>query len=319
MPNTFTKGSIRHKLNVIIFGTDTTAGKAFDIILIIAILSSLLVLILETVPSIYVRFPKSLKMIEYSFTALFTIEYLLRLYCSSKPRVYAKSFYGVIDLLAILPTYLSLLLPGTSAIGVIRGLRVLRIFRVLKLVRYLDDSNMLLKSLLFAKRKILIFFATVAILVTILASLIFVVEGPTNGFTSIPTSIYWAIVTITTVGYGDLIPQTPLGQFIASITMLLGYSIIAVPTGIITAELNNEMKVQRQKVTCPSPECGETGHEKDSDYCRRCGTPLAHEDSFSGKALPKVDSPETQAPFQRTKGTTDQANTKTTDTDKNAN
>ena len=231
---------------------------------------------LESIPSVSAQWAKELRYIEYTFTALFTIEYLLRLYCSPKPAAYAKSFYGVVDLLAILPTYLALFFPGASFMGVIRLLRVMRIFRILKLVRYLQDSNILLRSLLMAKRKILIFFSTVAILVTIFGALIFVIEGPENGFTSIPKSIYWAIVTITTVGYGDLVPQTNLGKGLASLTMLLGYSILAVPTGIITAELSQEMRSHKALVKCPN--CSQSGHDSDAMYCKHCGSELADPD-----------------------------------------
>ena len=268
--------SLKHHLYIIIFGTHTKAGRAFDIALIIAILSSLLVLVLESIPAVASQWRTELRYLEYTFTALFTIEYLLRLYCSPKPVAYAKSFYGVVDLLAILPTYLAFFFPSASFMGVIRLLRVMRIFRVLKLVRYLQDSNILLRSLLMARRKIFIFFSTVAILVTIFGALIFVIEGPKNGFTSIPKSIYWAIVTITTVGYGDLVPQTNLGKAVASITMLLGYSILAVPTGIITAELNQEMRTHKSLVKCPN--CSKSGHESDAMYCKHCGSELADPD-----------------------------------------
>lgn len=268
--------SLKHHLYIIIFGTHTKAGRAFDIALIIAILSSLLVLVLESIPAVASQWRTELRYLEYTFTALFTIEYLLRLYCSPKPVAYAKSFYGVVDLLAILPTYLAFFFPSASFMGVIRLLRVMRIFRVLKLVRYLQDSNILLRSLLMARRKIFIFFSTVAILVTIFGALIFVIEGPKNGFTSIPTSIYWAIVTITTVGYGDLVPQTNLGKAVASITMLLGYSILAVPTGIITAELNQEMRTHKSLVKCPN--CSKSGHESDAMHCKHCGSELADPD-----------------------------------------
>lgn len=265
--------SLKHYLYVTIFGTHTRAGRLFDILLIIAILSSLLVLTLESVPSIASEWGRQLRALEYTFTCLFTLEYLLRLYCSPKPSAYAKSFYGVVDLLAILPTYLAFLFPAASSMSVIRLLRVMRIFRILKLVRYLQDSNILLRSLLMARRKIFIFFSTVAILVTIFGSLIFIIEGPENGFTSIPKSIYWAIVTITTVGYGDLVPQTHLGKAIASITMLLGYSILAVPTGIITAELSQEMRTHKTLVKCPN--CSKSGHESDAIHCKYCGGELA--------------------------------------------
>ena len=269
--------SIKHHFYVIIFGTHTRAGRAFDIALIIAIITSLLVLILESLPSVMTEWSRELRYIEYTFTAIFTVEYLLRLYCSPKPKSYATSFYGVVDLLAILPTYLAIFFPGASFMGVVRLLRVMRIFRILKLVRYLQDSNILLRSLLMARRKILIFFSTVGILVTIFGALIFVIEGPHNGFTSIPKSIYWAIVTITTVGYGDMVPQTHLGKAIASLTMLLGYSILAVPTGIITAELSNEMNAHKQLVKCPN--CNRSGHDSDAMHCKHCGSELADPDN----------------------------------------
>lgn len=267
---------LKHHLYVIIFGTHTPAGRAFDISLIIAIVVSLIVLILESIPSVMTEWSQQLRYIEYSFTALFTLEYLLRLYCSPKPKSYATSFYGVVDLLAILPTYLAIIFPGASFMGVVRLLRVMRIFRILKLVRYLQDSNILLRSLLMARRKILIFFSTVGILVTIFGSLIFDIEGPENGFTSIPQSIYWAIVTITTVGYGDITPQTAFGKAIASLTMLLGYSILAVPTGIITAELSNEMNSHKELVKCPN--CNRAGHDSDAMYCKHCASELADPD-----------------------------------------
>ncbi|CAK1692913.1 voltage-gated potassium channel [Vibrio crassostreae] len=267
---------LKHHLYVIIFGTHTPAGRAFDISLIVAILASLLVLILESIPNVMSEWSQQLRYIEYTFTALFTLEYLLRLYCSPKPKSYATSFYGVVDLLAILPTYLAIIFPGASFMGVVRLLRVMRIFRILKLVRYLQDSNILLRSLLMARRKILIFFSTVGILVVIFGALIFVIEGPENGFTSIPHSIYWAIVTITTVGYGDMVPQTALGKAIASLTMLLGYSILAVPTGIITAELSNEMNSHKELVKCPN--CNRAGHDSDAMYCKHCASELADPD-----------------------------------------
>lgn len=269
--------TLKHKTYVIIFGTHTAVGKAFDISLIIAIFASLLVLLLDSVASISSRWTDTFRLIEYGFTGLFTIEYVVRLWCSPKPTAYAKSFYGVIDLLAIMPTYLAIFFPSASFMGVIRLVRVLRIFRILKLVRYLQDSNILLRTLLMSRRKIFIFFSAVAILVTIFGSLLYVVEGPVHGFTSIPQSIYWAIVTITTVGYGDLVPQTGLGKAIAALTMLLGYSILAVPTGIITAELNQEMNSHKSLVKCPN--CMKNGHEPDSMFCKHCGSELADPDN----------------------------------------
>lgn len=272
MPN----NTLRHQLYFIIFGTHTRAGRLFDIALIVAILTSIFTLILESIPEVSAVWKTEIRYIEYFFTALFTIEYLLRLYCSPKPTAYAKSFYGVIDLLSILPTYFALLFPSATFMGAIRLLRVMRIFRILKLVRYLQDSNILMRSLLGARRKVLIFFSTVAVLVTIFGSLVYVIEGPGNGFTSIPQSIYWAIVTITTVGYGDVAPQTPLGKAVASLTMLLGYSILAEPTGSITAELNQEMSSHRSLVKCPN--CSLSGHESDALYCKHCGSELADPD-----------------------------------------
>ncbi|MGV2989435.1 ion transporter [Vibrio sp. E150_011] len=271
-----TDNRLKHKLYIIIFGTHTKAGWVFDVVLIIAILLSLAVLVLHSLPNVGAEWGGLLEKLEYIFTAIFTVEYLLRLYCSPKPKAYATSFYGVVDLLSILPTYLALLFPSASFMGVLRLLRVMRIFRVLKLVRYLQDSNILLRSLLMARRKILVFFSSVAVLVTIFGSLIYVIEGPENGFSSIPQSIYWAIVTITTVGYGDLVPSTPLGKAVASLTMLLGYSILAVPTGIITAELNNEMHAHRNLVKCPN--CSQAGHESDALHCKHCGSQLAEPD-----------------------------------------
>ena len=271
------ESNLKHQLYIIIFGTHTPAGRRFDIFLIIAIITSLFVLMLDSMASIEAKWQQELTYLEYAFTALFTVEYLLRLYCSPKPSAYARSFYGVIDLIAIIPTYLVFFFPSASFIGIIRLLRVMRIFRILKLVRFLQDSNILMRSLIMAKRKIFIFFSAVAVLVTIFGALMFVIEGPNNGFTSIPQSIYWAIVTITTVGYGDFVPKTPLGQAIASVTMLLGYCILAVPTGIITAELNQEMNAHRNLVLCPN--CTRSGHESDALFCKHCGGELADPDN----------------------------------------
>ncbi|WP_261816985.1 ion transporter [Vibrio gallicus] len=273
------ENTFRHKLYVIIFRTDTPAGRIFDITLIITILASLMVLILGSMVGFADTYRFELGMLELTFTVIFTIEYLLRLYCSPKPWAYAKSFYGVVDLIAILPFYLALIIADAHFLGVVRLLRVMRIFRILKLVKFIQDSNVILRSLLNSRRKVFIFFSMVAILVTIFGSLLYVIEGPEHGFTSIPTSIYWAIVTITTVGYGDISPATPLGRAIASLTMLLGYSILAVPTGIITAEMNQELKVQKREykehrslVMCPN--CMKNDHEPDAFHCKHCGSEL---------------------------------------------
>jgi voltage-gated potassium channel len=210
--------------------------------------------------------------IEWAFTILFTIEYMVRLYCSPNPKAYAGSFYGIVDLLAILPTYISMIFPSASLLLIIRLLRVLRIFRILKLIQYTGEANLLLRSMMMARRKILIFLFSVIIVVTIFGSLMYIIEGPAYGFTSIPKSIYWAIVTVTTVGYGDITPHTVLGQAIASLAMLTGYGIIAIPTGILSAELMTEMQRERTTVRCSN--CEKSGHEKDADYCKHCGTEI---------------------------------------------
>lgn len=269
----------KHKLYVLIFRTDTRAGHLFDIFLIGAILCSLLVLVMESIPDINQHWSEQLFYSELFFTGLFTLEYCLRLYCSPKPTAYAKSFYGMVDLIAILHFYLALIIPNAQMLAVVRLLRIMRIFRILKLVKYIQDSNVLIRSLWNSRRKILIFFSMVAILVTIFGSLLYIVEGPQHGFTSIPTSIYWAIVTITTVGYGDISPVTTTGRAIASLTMLLGYSILAVPTGIITAEMSQELNKQKKSyqqhrllVKCPN--CMKHDHEPDAFHCKYCGSEL---------------------------------------------
>ena len=262
----------RQRLYQIIFGTQTRYGQLFDIGLIIAIISSEIILTISSVTSIESKFSTTLYILEWFFTLLFTVEYILRLYCSPKPWAYARSFYGLIDLIAIVPAYIAFFIPGSNYLLIVRLIRVLRIFRVLKLARYLRDSNILLRSLMQAQRKILVFFSSVLVLVTVFGSLMFIIEGPDNGFTSIPQSIYWAIVTITTVGYGDLVPHTVLGKAVASLTMLLGYSILAVPTGIITAEINQEINHHKALIRCPN--CATSGHDMDADYCRKCGSKL---------------------------------------------
>ncbi|QIL89021.1 ion transporter [Microbulbifer harenosus] len=259
----------RKWLNEVIFGTDTPAGKLFDVVLIWAILLSVALVLLASVQSWWVRYGEVFFVLEWFFTALFTVEYLTRIYCARDRREYIFSFYGVVDLLAILPSYLALIFTGATYLMVIRLLRVLRIFRILKLVRYLRDANILARSLWQARRRILVFYAGVLVLCIIFGSVMFVVEGPQHGFTSIPKSIYWTIVTITTVGFGDITPHTPLGQTIASMTMLIGYSIIAVPTGIVTAELAHELGREKQLARCHN--CGRAGHDADSEFCKHCG------------------------------------------------
>ncbi|TQV86335.1 ion transporter [Exilibacterium tricleocarpae] len=265
--------SLRQRIYRVIFGTDTPAGRLFDLVLIYAILLSVAAVMLDSVAWVADNFHTYLYGLEWFFTVLFTIEYILRVYSSPRPFAYIRSFYGVIDLLAILPTYLGIFVTDVNYLLILRLLRVLRIFRILKLVRYLTEANVLLRSMLKARRKILIFFMSVLVLSTVFGSLMFVVEGPQNGFSSIPKSIYWTIVTITTVGYGDIVPQTMFGQVISAMAMLTGYSIIAVPTGILTAELSYEM--QRERIGRLCRHCNRGGHEEDAAYCRLCGGELA--------------------------------------------
>ena len=262
----------KERIYRIIFGTDTPSGRLFDILLIAAILLSVAAVILDSIESWQLSYATELHIVEWFFTILFTSEYLVRIYCSPNPKAYITSFYGIVDLAAILPTYISLLFPTASLLLIIRLLRVLRIFRVLKLLQYSGEANILMRSMLMARRKIFVFLFSVMILVTIFGSLMYVIEGPIFGFTSIPRGIYWAIVTVTTVGYGDITPQTVLGQMVAALTMLTGYAIIAVPTGIISAELITEMQRDRSSGRCSN--CERSDHEADSRYCRHCGAEL---------------------------------------------
>lgn len=264
--------AIKQQLYTIIFGHDTPAGKLFDLVLIYTIVISVLVVILDSLTVFNGHYKLVFKTFEWAFTIFFTLEYGVRIYCSPNRWRYIISFYGVVDLLSIIPTYLSIFFTDVTFLSIIRLLRVLRVFRILKLVRYLIEANILARALIMSRRKIFVFFSVVLVLATIFGSLMFVVEGPENGFTSIPKSIYWTIVTITTVGYGDITPHTVLGQFIAALVMLTGYSIIAVPTGIFTAEIAQEMQRQRQLRYCQHCERG--GHEQDSRYCRHCGAEL---------------------------------------------
>ncbi|WKE64149.1 ion transporter [Gallaecimonas kandeliae] len=260
--------TLKAKLNEIIFGYSTPAGRAFDIVLIIAIVLSVMAVMLDSVAGFHLRFKETLSLLEWGFTALFTLEYLARFYCTQERRRYALSFYGLVDLLSILPSYLALLLPGANTLLIVRVLRVLRIFRILKLMEYSDASKRLISALVQSAPKIFVFFASLLGTITVFGALMYLIEGPEHGFTSIPRSMYWAVVTMTTVGYGDISPQTPLGQAVASVVMLLGYSVIAVPTGILT----NEMAKQRYSRACPA--CGQSGHEPDARFCSQCGAKL---------------------------------------------
>jgi voltage-gated potassium channel len=264
--------SWRKVLHEVIFEADTPAGKWFDVVLIISIILSVIVVMLDSIASIRRVHGNVLYSIEWFFTILFTIEYIFRLISVGKPIRYATSFFGIIDLLAILPTYLRLVFPGSHYLAVIRVLRVLRIFRVLKLVQYLAEAKLLMQALRASRRKITVFIFTVLTLVVILGSFMYIIEGEKNGFTSIPRSIYWAIVTLTTVGYGDISPKTSAGQALAAVIMILGYSIIAVPTGIVSVEI---AKAKEQKVTTQvCPQCSAEGHDSDAAFCKYCGAKL---------------------------------------------
>lgn len=260
-------------LHRIIEGTDTPAGRTFDVVLIVTIVLSVLVVMLDSVAALNTQYGDYFYIIEWGFTLLFTLEYVLRLYSAPNPRQYATSFFGTVDLLSILPAYLSLIFGGVHYLLVVRFLRILRIFRVFKLIPYLQQAGFLLEALRGSQQKIVVFLVSVLVLVTIFGSILYVIEGAENGFTSIPKSIYWAVVTLTTVGYGDMSPKTPLGQAIASLVMIIGYAIIAVPTGIFTAELARSMQEHKTKaVTCSN--CGKFYHALEAQYCDRCGAEL---------------------------------------------
>jgi len=264
--------SLKQRLHEIVYEADSTAGKAFDILLLIAILLSVLVVMLESVENIKQQYGTLLYGIEWGLTILFTIEYFIRIWVLKRPSGYIFSFFGIIDLLAILPTYLSLFFSGTQYLLVIRSIRLLRIFRIFKLTRYLSESQILMDALTASRTKIIIFIFAVLMMVCVIGSVMYLVEGPGNGFTSIPASIYWVIVTITTVGYGDITPQTNLGKFLSSIIMILGYGILAVPTGIVASELNTVAKVHTNTQSCSN--CGNEYHDDDAKFCKTCGENL---------------------------------------------
>ncbi len=271
--------SFRDRWRHIIFGTDTIEGQRFDQLLIIVIVLSVTLVMLDSVEDLNQQYGRIFYALEWCFTIIFTVEYLFRLFVSHKPKKYIFSFYGLVDLLAILPTYLSLFIVGANYLLMIRLLRVLRIFRVLKLIEYMGEARVLLLALGNARRKITVFMFAVGVLAMIFGSLLYVIEGDTHGFTSIPKSIYWAIVTITTVGYGDISPQTPLGQAVASLVMLTGYAIIAIPTGIVTAEI--ALLGQQKKVTTDieCSNCHKHFHLDGAKFCNNCGCELPKNDS----------------------------------------
>ena len=265
--------SRRDRIHEIIFGAETPAGKAFDLTLLIVILLSILAVTLESVAGIRAQYGEFLRALEWAITILFTIEYILRLYSVRKPWKYTLSFYGIVDLLSILPTYLSIFFTGTQSLLVIRALRLLRVFRILKLAHFVGEARMLRAALRASVRKITVFLGAVLTIVIIVGAVMYMIEGGDNGFTSIPQSIYWAIVTMTTVGYGDVAPQTLLGKIVASAVMILGYAIIAVPTGIVSAEMAKAMR--RQPVSTQAcPERAADGHDWDAKFCKYCSGKL---------------------------------------------
>ncbi|MCW4153754.1 ion transporter [Halomonas sp. 18H] len=267
---------LRTRIFQIIFESDTAAAKAFDIALIGLILCSVLVVMLESVVPLRERHGALFHWLEWGFTILFTAELAVRLYCLDRPWQYLRSFYGVIDLLAILPTWLALIVPGAQSLVVVRLLRTLRIFRVLRLMEFVGEGRLLIDALKRSSHQIFLFLFTVCMLITIFASLVYLIEPAEAGFTSIPTSIYWAAVTLTTVGYGDIAPVTPLGQAISVMMMLIGYSIIAVPTGVFSAEVIRSIRADRySEEACPG--CGHDRHDHKAYYCLRCGTWLDEE------------------------------------------
>lgn len=268
----------RSKLKIIIFGTDTKAGRLFDIALLWVILFSILLIMLESVPSLNERYSYIFKPLEWAITIIFTLEYLVRVWVVKKKAGYIFSFFGIIDFISVIPSYLGLFVTGYHTLMILRAVRLLRVFRVFQLSDYLSESAMFGKAMLASLRRIIIFLSVLIVLVMVLGTIMFVVEGPDNGFSSIPQSIYWAIVTITTVGYGDITPSTVVGKFVSSIIMLLGYSIIAVPTGIITAEmLKTKSKNEKESDTASKRFCQKCGIEvfdPQANFCRNCGSML---------------------------------------------
>jgi voltage-gated potassium channel len=272
----FNKENWKTKLHDIIYEADTKEGKWFDIILILTIIVSIVLVMLESIVSFDRNYHNFLNIAEWVITILFTIEYIVRVITIKKPSSYIFSFYGIIDLLATIPKYISLIFVGTHALVALRALRLLRVFRILKLARYLGASKTLTTALRSSRTKIAVFLLSVLVLTIILGTIMYLVEGPKNGFTSIPYSMYWAIVTLTTVGYGDISPHSPLGQFIASIVMILGYGIIAVPTGIVTSEMTKVDQLPHTN-TQHCSHCASDKHLDNSKYCSNCGEKLNYE------------------------------------------
>ena len=262
----------RRRLHEIVFESDTAAGRAFDVALLVAIVLSIVAVVLESLPDIRQQYGRALVAVEWAFTVLFSAEYVVRLLCVTRPMRYAVSFFGVVDLLAILPSYLTLVFPGSPSFVVLRAIRLLRVFRILKLTHFLEDANVLVRALKASHRKISVFFGTLVTLVLIMGTLMYLIEGEENGFTSIPQGMYWAVVTMTTVGYGDVVPRTVLGKILSTIVMILGYAIIAVPTGIVSVELSQAGRPVSAQACLA---CGRQGHDSDATHCKYCGHGLA--------------------------------------------
>lgn len=263
--------SHRRRLHEIVFESDTRAGRAFDLILLWAIVLSVLTVVIESIESVRTEHGEVLRTLEWCFTGLFTLEYVLRLLAVKRPMRYATSFFGVVDLLAILPTYVSLLLPGAQALLVVRVVRLLRVFRILKLASFLREADVLRRAMVASRPKITVFLGAVLTLVVIMGTIMYLVEHENEGFDSIPRSIYWAIVTVTTVGFGDITPQSPLGQIFSAVLMIMGYGILAVPTGIVSVELAAASREPHRVSGQSCPSCAVEGHQPDARYCRRCG------------------------------------------------
>ncbi|MES2562828.1 MAG: ion transporter [Pseudomonadota bacterium] len=266
-------GGWRLRLFKVVFESDTPTGKIFDIVVITAILLSVAAVLADSVESIRMDHGAILNVLEWAFTILFTIEYFARLLCVERPLRYATSFFGIVDLIAVLPTYLAVLFPEAQVLIDVRILRLVRCFRIFRLTRYLTEVRLLGSAMANSMRKILVFLSVVIMVVLIVGTLMYVIEGPQHGFTSIPKAIYWALSTITTVGYGDLVPRTELGRMLASIVMLIGWGILAVPTGIVTAEMTAQ-RFTKEPATTKCASCGNTSHEADAVYCKMCGVLL---------------------------------------------
>jgi voltage-gated potassium channel len=266
---------LKNELYSIIFGTDTKAGRFFDLSLLFLILLSIFIVMLESVPYYNAKYSATFEILEWGITILFFVEYIIRIWVLDKPFGYIFSFYGVIDFLSILPSFAALFMTGTRGLIVLRGMRLIRVFRILHLPKYSEEGRLIVKSLSKSRHKISVFLMTVIAIVIIVATLMYSIEGPENGFTSIPESLYWSVVTITTVGYGDIAPHTAVGKFIASILMLLGYAIIAVPTGIVTASYHEVRQETLRKKQCQR--CGNEKNDHDARYCSRCGEPFGRD------------------------------------------